>query len=441
MLDRNERGGCPWTGSTTTLPDNTSDPNRVYEAMRAKHGSVVPIEVEPGVAAWLLVGFNENLTVLRNPALFARDPRIWREIVEGRMTPSSPLWPIFGYRPNLLSADGPEHQRLRAPLTDAMAKINLPKLVNDVRDVCDGLIDRFIADGTADLIEQYAIWVPILALNRLFGRDDRDGFMLVEMSRAIWTSDENTANAANEQIAGYFAELVAQKRREPGEDLPSWMIHHPSALNDEEVVHGLIQTALGNSDPTTHLIGNTLLALLSDRDFRAASARSGELVEEAINRVLWSDPPIPILPARYARADTEIGGVPIRAGEGVIMGLAASHGDPILGGSDQLARSTKVNRAYLSWGAGPHRCPCEDTARTIVTTGISQLLRRVPTLRLAASADQFQWRPSQFIRGLVDLPVQFTPDSPRPVAPVPDQTDSAQRRGWWARLGARFTGR
>jgi cytochrome P450 len=322
-----------------------------------------------------------------------------------------------------------------------MGKINLSRLATDVREIADDLIDRFIADGTADLIEQYAVWVPILALNRLFGRDDRDGYMLVELSVAIWDSDESRSLAANEHIAAYFADLVAQRRREPGADIPSWMIHHPSELTDEEMVHGLIQMSLGNSDPTSHLIGNTMLALLSDRDLRSASARFGELVEEAINRVLWTDPPIPVLPARYARADTEIAGVPIRAGDAVIMGLSAAHTDPVLGGTEQLSSTTKVNRAYLSWGAGPHRCPSEDLARTIVTTGISQLLRRLPSLQLAVPPDQLRWRPSQFLRGLVELPVEFAPGQPRPRREEPAAPESPGQRAWLARLGSRLRGR
>ena len=114
--------GCPLHNQAVPLYGQEVG-EKTWEQLRAQFGSVAPVQVEPGVAAWLVLGYNESVEVLRNPSVYSHDPRGWREITEGRLAPDSPLMPIFGYRPNVLYADGPEHQRLRAPIVDSLARL------------------------------------------------------------------------------------------------------------------------------------------------------------------------------------------------------------------------------------------------------------------------------------------------------------------------------
>ena len=279
-------------------------------------------------------------------------------------------------------------------------------------------------------------------MNRIYGMDDRHGYLLAEVSRAVFEADASAAGQANQQLVEYFTALVAIKREQPGADIPSWLMEHPAELNDEELVHQLLQMMLGNAEPTAHLISNTLVTLLSDRKFWSAYARSELQIEEAVNRVLWQDPPISVLPARYATTDTRLRGVTVRAGEAVMMGLAAAHGDPVLGNVSGASQSSYVNRAYLAWGAGPHRCPAERLARQVVYIGLGQLLQRIPTMRLAVPVEQLAWRPIMFLRCLAELPIEFPPGEPRQLAtpepaasPVAANTAGAARP-WFARLAA-----
>lgn len=441
MTNSDVSGGCPLHDNAVPLYGQVVD-RRTWAELRARYGTLAPVELEPGVAAWLVLGYHECVEVMRDTTIFSRDSRGWREITEGRMKPDSPLMSLFGERPWLLRREGLEHQRLRSTIVDALARLTDQRLQSDIRVVADQLIDRFVADGQADLLNQYARWLPILVVNRAFGMDDRHGHLLMELSRTLLDADPAVAEQAQAQLLEYFVALIAIKRERPGPDLPSWLLEHPAGLTDDELVQQLAQLLLGNSEPTAHLLSNTLLALLADRTFWNRYARSELQVEEAVNRVLWQDPPLPVLAARYARTDTRIGDTTVRAGEGLLLGLGAAHTDPVLGDAVEVAESSYANRAHLAWGAGPHRCPAERLARQIAQIGIGQLLQRIPAMRLTVPADELTWLPVMFLRGLAELPVEFPPGEPlRPsvlaaeTLPAP-ATEPASARPWFARLAS-----
>ncbi|MBE1489394.1 cytochrome P450 [Plantactinospora soyae] len=447
MISRDVPIGCPLHDRAVPLYGKVLA-GQTWDRLRDRFGPVAPIQIEPGVAAWLVLGYDECVEVLRNPGVFTHDSRIWREISEGRMLPDSPLMPIFGYRPNVLYADGPEHERLRSTIVDSLARVPKQRLETDIRNLADQLIDRFIADGRTDALQQYARWLPILVMNRIYGMDDRHGYLLAEVSRAVFDADPDAAGQANQQLIEYFGAVVAVKRERPGADVPSWLMEHDAELNDEEMVHQLAQMMLGNCDPTAHLISNTLAALLTDRTFWAQYARSELQVEEAVNRVLWQDPPVPVLPARFARTDTQLRGVPVKAGDALLLGLAAAHGDPVLGDVTGASQSSYVNRAHLAWGAGPHRCPAERLARQIAYIGIGQLLHRIPTMRLAVPTSELNWRPVMYLRGLNELPIEFPPGEPRlpsempePTAPLAVASENGKARAWFTRVTSWLRGR
>ena len=98
---------------TPKLLDLAMSPNPAedYAQLRAQYGQVARVALEPGVKAWLVLGYTENLAVLRDERLFSRDGRYWRLVQDGTVRPDSPLGPMMFYRPNVVGADGIEHRR------------------------------------------------------------------------------------------------------------------------------------------------------------------------------------------------------------------------------------------------------------------------------------------------------------------------------------------
>lgn len=370
-----------------------------WRQLRERHGGLVPVELGPGVPGWLLLGYKENLQVLRDQTYFSADPRPWR-------AGGAPA------RSEALGHDGSEHQRLRVPIVDALAKVGTPQLVPVVERAAVRLLGRVAAEGGADLIGGYAAPLPALVLNELFGLPDEYGRLLADIAERSWSGDPREAEAAARAVRGYFRGLVERRRREPGEDLAGHLLAHPNALTDDEAVEALTLLWESGHEPTTHLIGNSLLRLLEDPGVWTAYLGGTLTPEDFIDYVMWTDSPLRVLAGRYSTMDIRFAGAHIRRGEPLLFGLASAHTDPSVSRGDD-AMAMAGNRSHLSWGAGAHRCPATAFSRELVRTAIDLAVDRLRGMVLAVEPADLRWRSSLSVHGLEELPVWFTPTGER----------------------------
>ncbi|MEU2064560.1 cytochrome P450 [Streptomyces sp. NPDC013455] len=419
-----------------------ADPHQVYDRLRAQ-GPAGPVELAPGVDATLVVGHETALRVLQNSTLFARDARRWKALTEGRIGLDHPVLPMMAYRPNCLFTDGAVHLRLRKAVTDSLARLNITRIRRDVEPIADYLIDQFSERGRADLIHDYAKLLPLLLFNKLFGCPADIGDTLTSAMSAIF--DGQDALRANEELTACLMELIALKRRRPGDDVTSWLIQHPAGLTDEELKDQLVMLMGAGVEPERNLIGNALLALLSPD---TSGRDSGLLIEEAIDHVLWNQTPIANYATHYPVQDVDLGGVVAEANTPVVISFAAANSDPALA----EARRMHSKGAHLAWGAGPHACPAKDPAQVIAVTAIEKILNALPDLTLAVHVKELEWRPGPFHRALVALPVAFSPtpatrmasalqnrgvtaaaEQPLPTAAAPTaRHEPARKKGFWS---------
>ncbi|AEY87766.1 putative cytochrome P450 [Streptomyces hygroscopicus subsp. jinggangensis 5008] len=393
-----------------------ADPHQVYDRLRA-HGPAGPVELAPGVDATLVVGHEMALRVLQNSTLFARDARRWKALNEGAIGLDSPVLPMMAYRPNCLFTDGAVHLRLRKAVTDSLARLNVTRIRRDVEPIADYLIDQFSERGRADLLNDYAKLLPLLLFNKLFGCPADIGDTLTSAMSAIF--DGKDALRANEELTACLMELIALKRRRPGDDVTSWLIQHPAGLTDEELKDQLVMLMGAGVEPERNLIGNALLLLLSPD---TSGRDSGLLVEEAIDDVLWNETPIANYATHFPVQDVDLGGVVAEANTPVVISFAAANSDPALA----EARRKHSKGAHLAWGAGPHACPAKDPAQVIAVTAIEKILNALPDLTLAVPEKELAWRPGPFHRALVALPVVFsTTPATRMVSALQNRTGSA----------------
>ncbi|MFC5724480.1 cytochrome P450 [Streptomyces gamaensis] len=407
--------GCPaHTGAVPLYgPDFAADPHAVYRRLRA-YGPVAPVELAPGATAGLVTDYRAALEVLRTPAVFGKDARRWRALADGRVAPDNPVVPMMAYRPNCLFSDGEAHRRLRQAVTDSLARIDPNALRGYVERSADTLIDRFAAKGEADLLGSYAKVLPLLVFQQLFGCPGELGDRLVEGFSGIF--DGVDAERADAVITEGLTELVDLKRGSPGADMTSWLLAHPARLTDEEMLHQLVVLIGAGTEPQQNLIANALRLLLSDDRFAGDLAGGSMPVDDALDEVLWLDPPMANYAVHYPLQDVDFGGTLLPAGEPVVISFAAANTDPSLHSEHRTG-----NRAHLAWSAGPHHCPAKDAARLIAAVALERLLDRLPDCELAVPVDRLVWRPGPFHRALTALPVRFPPVPPRaaPSAPVP----------------------
>jgi cytochrome P450 len=401
-------------------PGTESDPMGVYERLRTEHGAVAPVLLDGDVPAWLVLGYRENLEVSRTPTRFSRDSRRWRDWKEGRIAPDSPLVPMMGWRPDCVSADGEEHQRLRSAVTESLARFDRRGIRRHIHRYANQLVDRFCTRGSADLLAEYTRHLPMLVLTHLFGLPEEDGPRLVEAISELIRGTEK-AVACDRLILDALRRLVELKHVSPGSDFASWLIEHPAKLTDDEIVNHLRLVLIAANETTSNLMANTLRMVLTDRRFRASLAGGHMTLPDAIEQVLWDEPPLMVCPGRWATADTVLAGQQIRDGDLLLLGLAAGNVDPAI--RPDLSAPVHGNRSHLAFSGGPHECPGQDIGRAITDSGIDTLLIRLPDIRLSVPESELSWTASTWSRHLDALPVEFTPRRPAP--PTPNGTDTS----------------
>lgn len=443
--------GCPYRADSPTAlftAEFAVDPTGVYDDLR-RHAPVAPVELAPGVPATLVLSHQLALQVLHDPATFPKDSRRWL----ANAPADSPVVAMMEWRPNVLFADGAEHDRLRDAVTDSLASIDTATLRHIVTDSAGSLIARFAATGRADLLNDYARVLPLVVLNRLFGSSPELTDRIVHAVMALWEGVDAEAN--NAELGACMGELVATKRANPDTDVTSRLLEHPTNLTDEETLHQLVVLMGAGAEPMTNLIANAVRLWLTDERFAGDLSGGTMPIEDALDTVLWQDSPVANFAITYPPEDTTLGGYPIPADQPVVISLQGANTDPAVTGHSG-------NRAHLAFSAGPHTCPARTTARLIASIAIETIVDMVPDMELAVPADQITWRPGPFHRALSTLPVQFPPvatsettertatppeetpwphlaptPSPAPTTSAPSAVTSVLRRGWNSLAGWR----
>ncbi|MGY2008359.1 cytochrome P450 [Nocardia gipuzkoensis] len=404
---------CPVHAAPVTLsgPRFHTDPHQLYHEMRREHGPVVAVELPGGVPAWLVIGYRELHQVTSDPELFPRDVARWNQWPN--IPADWPLLPMVGQpMPSIYFTAGAEHRRHVAMVEPALELVDTFELRRTCEGLADRLIDAFCGRGEAELVADYAEPLPVLALARILGFPDEDG------PRVAWTMKTladggSDAQAAHQQFAEHMQHLLATKKAARGADLVSWMLARPGDFTDQEYVLDLMAITAAGYLPTADWIGNSVRLMLTDDRFAAALGGGRHSVGQAMNEVLWEDTPTQILAGRWAARDTRLGDKVIRAGDMLLLGLAAANADPHVRQhvSDGAEPAHTGNSAHFAFSYGEYRCPfpAQEIAEVIARTGIEVLLDRLPDLDLAVPAQNLVRRPSAFLRGMTSLPVRFTP--------------------------------
>lgn len=287
-------------------PEAEADPKALYEVLRAEHGPVAPVLLHGDLPAWLVLGHRENLEVMRSPSRFSNDSRLWRMFREHRVPADSPLRPMVEWQPLCVFADGADHERLRSAVRDGLDGFDRRGIRRYVIRYTDQLVDSVAATGQADLIGDFAEKLPMLVMTQLFGMPEDYGPKLVDAALDLMKGSE-TALASNDFVVKTLRTLVERKRERPGHDFASRLMAHEAGLGDDEVMEHLRLVLVAANETTVNLIANTLHLVLTDRRFRANLAGGHMTLPDALEQVLWDEPPLSAITGRWATGDTVLG--------------------------------------------------------------------------------------------------------------------------------------
>ncbi|MGV9287784.1 cytochrome P450 [Streptomyces sp. NPDC003719] len=377
-----------------------ADPHAAYRRMRQVHGPLVPVDLAPGVPATLVIGYYQARRILNDPLHFPADPRAWEKLIPA----SCPVKPMMEWRPNALRSGGAEHARYRGANTAAIGAVDQHGLRTLVERVASGAIDDFRAKGEADLLSQYAFPIAFRVLSALLGCPDEIGMRIADGMAKIF--DTTHAEQGNRILGQAVADLVSLRRQHPGDDITSRLVLHSARLTDEEMGHQLVTLYGAGIEPLTNLISNTVLKILTDEEFSADLHAGLSTVRDALDTVLYTDPPMANYCISYPPFPIDVDGFLLPADQPVVISMAAANNDPALTDGVPEGRHTG-NRAHLAWSVGPHTCPARSHAYLIAETAVTHLLDALPETDLAVPVAGLVWRPGPFHRALESLPVTF----------------------------------
>jgi cytochrome P450 len=381
---------------TVTVPEiDLTDPAVLTDPVTA-HG----VAREQATVGRLLIPGMPMWTVLRHEAgrVLLNDPGF--EL--SRITYQRPDVPAdcLPYLRSLQEMDGPEHARLRRLVSPAFTPRRAGQFRDRMRRIVDGLLDELTGSGPVDLVPALARPLPMAVICELVGIPPAD--------RSRWHSygevfATGRGDRLGEIIPGIVADAraaVEQRRAAPADDLLSDLVQvqeDGDGLTDVEIVGLVWQLVLAGQTPT-HLVANGLAALLAHPDQLAALRRDRALLPGAVEELMrWCGPQLMTFP-RYAREDTELAGVPIAAGDAVVVSVVAANRDPrAFDDPDRLDVTRAAGRAgHLGFAHGPHFCLGAALARTQTAVALEALFDRAPDIALAEDVtylpDPATWR-------------------------------------------------
>jgi cytochrome P450 len=334
---------------------------------------------------------------------------------------------------HLLNIDPPDHTRLRRLVSKAFTPRRVAEFAPRVQELTNDLIDRFAAEGSADLIHDFAFPLPIHAICDLLGvpREDQDDFRdWAGMMIRHGGGPRGGVARSVKKMRGYLADLIHRKRATlpdsrdplPGEDLISALIRASDQgehLTENEAAAMAFILLFAGFETTVNLIGNGTYALLTHPEQRARLEKSlaaGErgLLETGVEELLRYDGPVELATWRFATRPLTLGGQDIAAGDPVLVVLAAADRDPERFADPDVLDLGRRDNQHLGYGHGIHYCLGAPLARLEGQTALATLLTRLPDLQLAADPADLRWRGGLIMRGLRTLPVEFTPRAGTP---------------------------
>ncbi|MGW8330577.1 cytochrome P450 [Streptomyces sp. NPDC055897] len=390
-------------------PAFNADPHATYQRLRAR-APIMPVEISAGVYGYLTVTYRSALHLLRNtPARFVKDPSRWDALQRGQVPADSPALMMMQPRDNALWADGAEHARLRHAITSSLARVDTHALAATVTRIADQLIDAFAATGSADLVAQYADPLPMLTMIEMFGCPPDLGRRIVVAVTRLFDTDSDAVQA-NAELEAACLELTRLKRAQPARDVTTHLLE--AGLGDSEMIQTILLLIGAGSTPSSNLIMNALRLIITDTRFAGTVHTGVKPLSDALDEVLWTNPPLSNYSPLYAVGEQHYEGVLLQPGYPILVSFAAANGDPAL---RFTPGDRSGNRGHLAFSAGAHACPAPDLARIIAETALERAVDRLGGLALGVPPHQLTPRPATFHSGLTALPATFHPDTHSPV--------------------------
>jgi cytochrome P450 len=383
-------------------PEFKANPYPFYAGLRDK-SPVCPTRFL-GAPTWLITRYEDVVKVLKDERFTKDYPQRtkWIHRVSGAVTR------------NMLNKDAPDHTRLRTLVHKAFTPSLVERLRERIQTACDQLLEQLAINRRMDLMNGYALPLPLTIISELLGVPVEDRQRLHDLSRTSLSGSTipGLLRALPDQrlLVRRLRKLIAERRREPRDDLITSLVRAEEAgdkLTEEELVATITLLLIAGYETTVNLIGTGAFTLIQDKEQRDVLLNNPAVADLAIEELLRYTSPLDVASQRFASEDLQVASVTIPQSHLVIAVLGSANHDENQFSNPEVLDLKRESNRHVAFGQGVHFCVGAPLARLEGQIALLTLFRRFPTLQLEQPAKTLRWRRSLIVRGLEILPVKI----------------------------------
>jgi cholest-4-en-3-one 26-monooxygenase len=322
----------------------------------------------------------------------------------------------------MLNMDPPKHTKQRLLVNKGFTPRMVNKLMDSTRQHAKEIVDRVAPKGECDFVTEVAAELPLLVIAELMGIPIEDRARVFEWSNKLIGFDDPEYNSSPEEAAAVSAELYAyanelgvERRKNPRDDIITTLLQAEvdgERLTEFEFDLFFLLLAVAGNETTRNAITHGMHALIENPDQRQRLIDDPELMPTAVEEILrWASPVMHF--RRTALEDTEIRGTPIKAGDKIVIWyMSANRDEDVFENPDAFDVGRTPNEHIAFGGGGPHFCLGANLARVEIKVLFEEVLKRLPDMELAGPVRRLR---SNFINGVKEMPVRYTPEARRPM--------------------------
>ncbi|MFI6661482.1 cytochrome P450 [Streptomyces sp. NPDC050523] len=363
------------------------------------------VRLDDGTLAWIVSRHRDVREAMMNPALSVDN-------TQPGFPQRLPIPPVPRIQ-SFMRMDAPEHTRLRRMVMPELSKAAVKAYRPMVTELVDTLLDDLAArPHPVDLLPTFAFPIPALTIARILGVPEGDTDVFQKQTLAITTCDVGSDAGAEAVglLTGYLDELIRTKESAPSDDLIGRLVRQYVAtgeLDHADLVAMVFLVLVAGHETTVSQLTLSTLTLIQHPDEVEKMLDHPERLDKVIDELLryWSIPQDNQV--RVAVQETELGGVPVRPGQGVVFALSAANHDESVFSDAAVFDPDRDARQHLAFGHGAHYCPGAALAKMEMEVALPALFRRFPDLHLGVDFEDLSFRHDTVVYGLNALPVTW----------------------------------
>jgi cholest-4-en-3-one 26-monooxygenase len=393
--------------------DNFNDgmPHEWFTRLR-KQAPVFWQDEADGPGFWNVTKYADLITVSRQPNLFSS----WRG---GTNVFELGQAELEGSRLLMLNMDPPQHAKYRRLVSKGFTPKRIEMLIAHIGELARTIVDDVAERGECDFVDAVAARLPMETICEMIGVPESDRRYVYDLSNKLIGFDDpefqdnrDEAPEAMAQMFGYADKLAEERRKHPQDDLATALLNAEvdgERLTPIEFDSFFMLLALAGNETTRTVTAQGMRLLMEHPDARQQVLDNPKLLPTAVEEILRFNPAVAHF-RRTATEDTEIRGIKIREGEKVLIWYPSANRDEEVFANPNHFDVTRNPNEHLSFGIGEHFCLGANLARLQLNTIFRELLSRLPDMDFAGPVRRLR---SNFIDGIKEMPVRFTPESRR----------------------------